>query len=235
MQSEKLNALTGIINGIAHEMNTPIGNAVTITSLLKSEVNDLMQNSNSQNTDNQSMSALKHLEVNLNKCTRLIDSFRSISVDYQSNVRMNFDINTLTKHILQKKLSTIEGKHINFSVKSDYPIVINHIPQYFETIFTQLIDNSYIHSFELKDTGRITFSFELTDKQTLRISYKDNGKTLSIPFDKTLEPFYTSMRGQGHHGLGLNVIFNTIQVMHGTLTYVPDPNGMNYEIEIPLK
>lgn len=245
IESEKMSALGNLVSGIAHEVNTPLGNAITSSSIIEKETTNLIKDfkegiltrsSMEKKIDILNQSALL-LNKTLNYASGLIKSFKQISVDQVTNDIRTFEIRNyiedifLTNHNKLKLVPTI------VQIDSEDEILIKTSPGVIAQIFNNLIQNSISHGFEeLKREAKIFVSLK-TKNGYLIMEYKDNGKGISSEIkDKIFEPFVTTKRNSGGTGLGLNIVYNLIyQKLKGSIKVKTKENiGTKFTIKIPL-
>lgn len=227
IRNEKLASLGGLVAGVAHEINTPLGVAVTVSSFL----HDLYKTIRNQyqtgglsrhdflNYLDDSMEGFSRLDLALQKSVGIIRGFKTVAID-QTNMEVS-KINLLTH--LETIISSLSPKiqEGNHKIQLNCPIDLNVVtfPMALFHIFSNLITNSLIHGFEGTTEGLITLDVTLKDA-TICIRYADNG--CGIPNDitqKVFEPFFTTKRLKGCTGLGLHIVNNmTTQVLKGQLT-----------------
>jgi len=231
VEAEKLASLGGLVAGVAHEINTPVGIALTAASLLKTRTDEITAAFNSGKIGK---TAFKNylgiaeessdlLLSNINRAAGLVQSFKQVAVDQASDHRRNFNILDYTNETLHS-LSPKLNKHAH-KVLVDGPkdIVVNGYPGAFSQIITNLIMNSLIHGFESILDGNISILFNPYmngSQEMIEMRYSDNGAGIAEEhIKKIFDPFFTTKRGNGSSGLGLNVIFNIIhKTMGGSIT-----------------
>ncbi|WP_025738812.1 sensor histidine kinase [Salinivibrio socompensis] len=233
VESEKLAALGRLVAGVAHEVNTPLGIAVTANSVIKETVASLTTAFEQQTLTSQQYSTwmqqitdgTRMLESNLNRAAILIRDFKQTAVDQVSESRCQFrPVQTLdalmgSLHPETKKVP------VTPVVEGDTELQMNSLPGVLTQVISNLVMNSVRHAFE--GVSNPTIHIKVTDHgEEVGIVYTDNG--VGVPPDlhqRIFEPFYTSKRGRGGSGLGLNLVFNLVyQKLQGTLRFDSDRN-----------
>ena len=243
IESEKMAALGGLVAGVAHEINTPVGIGITGISTLLDEVEkiEVLFKSNNISSDDfkeflqSAFDAGKLIQKNLERTASLIQSFKQVSVDQDSEQQRIF----LLKDYLNDILSSLKPKFINkdveFKIECPDKLELNSYPGTYARIFTNLLLNSLQHGFAEKDTGIIKIKVIMVNEM-LKIRYSDDGKGISRnDLPHIFEPFYTSEQRRGA-GLGLHIIYNLVkQKLHGTITCDSEPGkGVIFKIEVPV-
>ncbi len=243
VESEKLAALGGLVAGITHDVNTPIGVGVTAASVLAERLKGIDAKLNNQSLSAADMKAflaesnqsVDLLLNNLQRASELIASFKQIAVDQASeaNRQINFH-DYLQEIVISLKPELKKAQHsVNILCPDD--LVIDVPAGAVSQIFTNFIINSVIHGFADMRQGQIDIKVE--DKVDLiEIEYSDNGcgvteDELALLF----EPFYTTRRDQGGSGLGTNIAYNLVkQTLKGEITASStEGEGLSYKIKIP--
>lgn len=243
LESEKMASLGNLVGGISHEVNTPIGIAVTSVShleLLNTKYQELLKNGDMTKLDlfdymNRVDEVSIILKANIDRAAQLISSFKEIAVD--RSIDMLVEINL--KDYINKIVLSLhhEIKKTNHEIICDIPDkYIRTYPGAISQIFTNLIMNSLIHGFEEDESGIIKISIGFDD-QSYYIVYSDNGK--GIPkenINKIFDPFFTTSRGVGGSGLGLNIVYNLItSKLGGTIRCESSlGKGVEFDIKIPI-
>lgn len=226
IESEKMFALAGLVAGVAHEVNTPLGIGITAASHLSdmaSELIEAVQNktlSDSQLTEffEDIRSGSDIILSNLNRAGKLIQSFKQLSVDQSTEPKRIFEVCSYMDEILQSVSPSLKKTRIKISVVCPNPIEVHGYPGAFSQIITNLIMNSTLHAFEPHAEGLITITLGLQDS-LLRIVYADDGAGMPPEIlSRIFEPFYTTKRSTGGTGLGLAVVYSLVtQKLGGTI------------------
>lgn len=242
IQTEKMASLGGLVAGVSHEINTPIGVSVTAASHLEKKYEEFLQLYNDNqvtqedfdtfmSTNQRSLEIILH---NLQRAAQLISSFKSIAVDQSSNdirqVNLKEYLNSIVLSLHPKLKIT---KHKVIIICDD--MIINIAAGALAQIITNLIDNALIHAFEGIEYGEITI--EVTqDSDSITIKYSDNGNGMDEETSKKyFEPFYTTKRSSGGSGLGAHLIYNLVtQTLGGEISLQTQENeGLIVTIKIP--
>ncbi|OOF33237.1 PAS domain-containing sensor histidine kinase [Salinivibrio costicola] len=243
VESEKLAALGRLVAGVAHEVNTPLGIAVTANSVIKEAVSRLNTAFEQQTLTSQQYTEWMQqitdgtgmLENNLNRAARLIRDFKQTAVDQVSESRSQFrPVQTLdalvgSLHPETKKVP------VTPVVEGDAELLMNSLPGVLTQVISNLVMNSVRHAFEGVSNPNIHIKV-IDHNNEVDIVYTDNG--VGVPPDlhqRIFEPFYTSKRGKGGSGLGLNLVFNLVyQKLQGQLKFDSDVNqGVAVTLTLP--
>lgn len=225
VESEKLAALGGLVGGMSHELNTPLGNTVTAYSHLKEMTNEvrtkLEHNSLSKkdlsNFLKTADSATFLVEKNLNIATMLLNNFKKTSVDIhlqdEREITLYADIKTI---VFSNTSGNPDLKEIDIIIKGSKELKILGISTILWQVLTNLLTNALHHAFPDK-SGKIAIDFKERNGG-IEFSVSDNGIGMNKETQKQMyEPFFTTKRGQGGTGLGLNIVYNIIRKAGGTI------------------
>ncbi|HBK96158.1 MAG TPA: hypothetical protein DD001_01935 [Microcoleaceae bacterium UBA10368] len=245
VESEKMAALGGLVAGVAHEINTPIGIGIAAASLLAEKVtkfceiysNGQIKRSELEKFLDITMQSSNMILANLTRAADLIHSFKEVAVDQSSELKRTFPVKKYLEEILTSLTAKLRTTKHKVEVNCDENIVLDSYPGLFYQIVTNLVLNSLIHAYEPKDEGVLTFDFQL-DGELLVFEYADNGKGITPEnLSKIFEPFFTTKRGQGGTGLGLHIIYNLVnQKLQGTIKCQSQlGQGTKFLIKFPAK
>jgi signal transduction histidine kinase/ligand-binding sensor domain-containing protein len=242
VESEKMAALGGLVAGVAHEINTPVGIGITAISNLMEEVQktaDLYKKNEISRKDFEEFLQLTHdagilIQRNLERTASLIQSFKQVSADQVSEQQRVFNLKSYLADIISSVSPKFKHKDIVFTVECDDTLEVNSFPGAYAQIFTNLLLNSFEHGFNEREKGIITIRADINDNM-LKLEYRDDGTGISRKdLPHLFEPFYTSDKHRST-GLGLSIVYNLVnQKLHGTITCESEPgNGALFVIEMP--
>jgi signal transduction histidine kinase len=242
--SEKLAALGELVAGIAHEINTPVGVALSAGSTLAEKTRSLaelfsqgeMKRSDLTQYLDDCREGTDMIFANLHRASELIRSFKMVAADQVSGTRRAFNVKDYIDEILLSLRPKLKKTRHRVEVLCDSRLVIESYPGAFSQILTNLIINSLVHGFEADQAGQIRIEVTGTNG-SLELRYGDNGSGMAPEIrDRIFEPFFTTARSQGSTGLGLHIVFNIVtRTLGGTITCESAPGrGTNFHIVMPV-
>ncbi len=244
VQSEKMAALGGLVAGVAHEINTPVGVGVTAASHLQMMVRDAGERYRTgQLTRGEMEEFLKNADTatqmvlsNLGRAADLVRSFKQVAVDQSSNTRRQFRLKGYLEEVLTSLGPTLKRTRHAVNIECADELSLYSHPGAYSQIITNLVMNSVIHGFEGIEAGHITIAVS-EQPEGLLLRYSDDGKGIAPEhLKKIFDPFFTTRRGQGGSGLGLHVVYNLVtQTLGGAITCESAPGqGVRFEIRAPM-
>jgi signal transduction histidine kinase len=245
IDAEKLAALGGLVAGVAHEVNNPVGISLTVASSLarrcdlfasevttgplrRSRLDDFIAGVNN---------AARQLVANLQRAGELIQSFKQVAVDRSHAERREFELREATEQIIDSVRPVLRKAHI--TIKSDVSagLVMDSDPGSYGQVLTNILLNSVIHGFPDGRTGKIEVRTRALGERHVEILVADNGVGMSEEVRRrAFDPFFTTRRSEGGTGLGLHIIHNLVtQSLGGRLSLESAPDrGTSIYIILPL-
>jgi ligand-binding sensor domain-containing protein/signal transduction histidine kinase len=243
VESEKMASLGALVAGVAHEINTPIGIAVTAASFLREEARKL-QRAQQDKTMTASMLAQFESQIiqgaemilaNLERGIAIVRSFKQVAVDTASEAPREIDLPEYFEEILTALHPRLRKTEHRVEVQVPEPIRLRTHPVAIYQIVTNLVVNSLVHAFDGIERGRMVVAATL-DGDDVVIDYHDDGHGMRAEVrDRVFEPFFTTKRGQGGSGLGMHIVFNLVtQLLRGSITCDSEPErGTRFLIRFP--
>jgi signal transduction histidine kinase len=244
IEKEKFASLGGLVSGVAHEINTPLGVAVSTASYMEviSHKNIVLLESNQMTKTDfvEYMEAIEEssriLNTNLGRAADLVKSFKAIAVNQSIEEKSHFNFKSHLKDVLLSLKHTYKHMDLSFLLDFSDDLMLYSYSGAFSQIFTNLIMNSLIHGFNDRHTGIIQITASKSEN-ILKIHYFDNGNGMTEEIlNKIFDPFFTTNRGQGGSGLGLNVVYNLLtSQLNGKITCTSQLNeGTHFYMDINL-
>jgi PAS domain S-box-containing protein len=244
VQTEKLAALGNLVAGVAHELNTPLGNARVVAGSLGEHLRDFatavdsgaLRRSQVGAFLDRTREAVDLLERNTARAADLIGHFKQVAVDQTSARRRRFDL----RQTVEELLTTLQPqfKHTAHRVDLDIPsgLELDSYPGPLEQVLANLIDNSLAHGFAGVGTGCIQLQAQAVDSTQVVLRYADNGTGIPTAIlNRIFEPFFTTRLGQGGSGLGLYIVYNLVTgVLGGAIQAHSQPGqGTVFTLVLP--
>ena len=244
VESERMASLGGLVAGIAHDVNTPLGVSVTATSFLHDRVKKLQAAYDEKKlTGNTMTSFLSEAEQtitlltnNLNRASDLISSFKQVAVDQTSEAEREINVSEYLTEVVQSLAPNFKKTQHSIDIHCPDDLSIKCAPGVLAQILTNMIMNSLTHGFEDKPKGAIKLEI-LEQDNNLIINYSDDGIGLDeATLKRHFDAFFTTRRGKGGSGLGTHIMYNLVtQTLGGGIEAFSQPGkGLQYKITIPV-
>ncbi|WP_426415916.1 ATP-binding protein [Aestuariirhabdus sp. LZHN29] len=243
VERDKMAALGGLVAGVAHEVNTPIGISITaITHLLDvgDKFYDLYQKGELKKSDFDKFflvfSESSHIiNNNVQRAADLVKSFKQVAVDQISEQKRRFNCRQYIEEVLLSLRPQIKKTSHRVDLLCDDKLEINSYPGVISQILTNLVMNSLLHAFEPDESGSLVITVTHFEGE-VQLTYSDDGRGMSEQDRQHIfDPFFTSKRSQGGSGLGAHIVYNLVtQQLNGTIHCYSDPGeGVSYHIIFP--
>lgn len=244
VRSEKMAGLGSLVAGVAHELNTPIGNAVMVASTLEDgyrAFNEAMQGTLKRSTLTEFSRLVGEtcqiLMRNLERAAHLVSSFKQVAVDQSSYQRRRFDLREIVDEISLALAPSL--RHSSARLQIDVPegIMFDSYPGPLGQVLMNLINNSMVHAYGQGLEGPITVSAIPQDGGRVDLSVSDQGKGIPEAYiNRIFDPFFTTRLGQGGSGLGLNIVYNLVtELLDGSIEVVSEVGvGTRFRMLLPI-
>ncbi len=236
VRSEKLAALGSLVAGVAHELNTPIGNSLMVASTLVDQTRELTTNYQSDKGLKRSTlegyiadagKAGDILVHNLYRAASLVTSFKQVAVDQTSSQRRAFSLSEVVSEIMLTLWPTL--KKTAFSVEQKIPgnLTLDSYPGPLGQVVANLVNNALLHGFDGRDVGTVTIAGQAAGAGWVELSVQDNGVGIPVAnLSRIFDPFFTTKLGAGGSGLGLNITHNIVTGILGGRIRVQSESGV---------
>src|ERR1700710_1010029 len=220
IDAERLAALGGLVAGVAHEVNNPIGISLTVGSSLARRTDQFdaemksstpLRRSQLEEFVRTSRDASQQLVGNLHRAAELIQSFKQVALDRSHAERRQFSLSEATDQIIASLRPVLKKAAIALSVDVPEGLVVDGFPGSYGQILTNLFLNAANHAFPDGRSGAITISAKPRGNDDIEIIFADNGAGMTPDVQRqAFDPFFTPRRNEGGTGLGLHIVYNLV-------------------------
>lgn len=224
IRSEKLAALGSLVAGVAHELNTPIGNSLLTSSTLREKTTSFITQLEQGGVRRSELSAYLNdaehasqlIENGLTAAADLVSSFKQVAVDQASSKRRRYQLSRVCSDVIATMMAKIRQAGLEVELDIPSSIEMDSYPGPFDQVICNLVNNAILHGFEGQSGGQIKIAARLLPHAQVEIRFSDNGK--GIPqenLNRIFDPFFTTKLGKGGSGLGLNIVHNIVTTLLG--------------------
>lgn len=245
VRSGKMAALGSLVAGVAHELNTPIGNGLTVATTLEhrlqvfeGQVRAGLRRSDLERFMADAQFATEVLVRNLMRAGDLVRSFKQVAVDRASSQRRQFNLQDVVSEIAITLSPVISRSGCEVQADIASGLELDSYPGPLGQVLDNLINNAMTHAFVNGQRGLIEVRARDINADEVQIEVRDNG--VGIPADnlkRVFDPFFTTRLGQGGSGLGLHIVHNIVTgVLGGHVDVSSQPGaGTVFTLRVPRR
>jgi signal transduction histidine kinase len=243
VEQEKFAALGSMVAGVAHELNTPLGNSLMMVSALQEKLDEFIAKMNAP---------LKHADLTaflddvqeastvmrraIFSAAELVASFKQVAMDRTTAQRRVFDLAQTSHETIATMTNKIKlaGHLIELEIPDD--IAMNSYPGPYGQVVSNFINNALLHGFEGKEHGKMRLSARALADERVQIEFEDDGVGIGeADLKRIFDPFFTTKMGQGGNGLGLSISYNIVtSLLNGSIVVDSVPGrGTRFVLDLP--
>jgi len=243
VQAEKLASLGNLVAGVAHELNTPLGNTLLTATHLRNRVHELqdvfktgaMRRSELTAFIELSSDGLDLIERNLNRAAGLLANFKQVAVDQTSAQRRRFDLRKTVDEVVATLMPGLRKRRLVLVVDIPEGLELDSFPGPLEQVIANIVTNAAIHAFGPDEAGELFILAEPVGTGEIELCIRDNG--CGIPPEvqgRVFDPFFTTRMGQGGSGLVLYIVYNIVtSLLGGSIEVSSTPGGTCFTMRFP--
>jgi PAS domain S-box-containing protein len=241
--SEKMASLGSLVAGIAHELNTPIGNSLLASTALGDRVAEFEAMLSGGTLRRSTLSAYNEevklasalISSSLNRAANLIASFKQIAVDQTSDQRRVFKLRAVVEDTAATYTPRLRRAHCGATFDVPDGLVLDSYPGSWYQIFNNLINNALAHAFEDHSDCAIGITARELDGAMVEVVFSDNGAGMPDEVRRhVFDPFFTTKMGRGGTGLGMNIVYNIVTGVLGGRVAVESQPGQGTTVRIVI-
>lgn len=221
IHAEKLASLGALVAGVSHELNTPVGNALTVITTLadkQQDFNQVLAQGSLRKSDLETFvanvqEAQSLTSRNLRKAADLIQSFKQVAIDQTSYQRRHFNLLATVEEVLMTIQPMLRPVNVQIVTDIAPDINLNGFPGPLGQVITNLIANALTHAFDEASSAPLIriLAYPSDNLAWLCLEVEDNGKGIAPEhIKKVFDPFFTTRLGKGGSGLGLHIVHNLV-------------------------
>nr|WP_255635653.1 HAMP domain-containing sensor histidine kinase [Azospirillum sp. 412522] len=246
IQAEKMASLGALVAGVAHEINTPLGNSLMGATHLQDRLAVLASQASGGNLRRSDFAEFQEtadeiarlLVLNLGQACDLVQSFKQVAADQTSGEERLFLLKPYLEDLATSLSPSWRRAGHTLRVECPETIEIDGYPGVLAQILTNLVMNSITHAYREGQQGNLLIAVTVQTPDMVTLFYTDDGRGIA-PADlgRVFDPFFTTRRGAGSTGLGLHIVYNlVVNRLGGKVAVESFPgHGVRFTIRFPRR
>jgi len=242
---EKLAALSSLVAGVAHEMNTPLGNSLIMASALQDKTLEVIAKISDKHLRQSELLHYLHemedgsklLLSGLNKAANMVQSFKQVAIDRSTAQCRQFDLREVCQEFVDSCMSQIRQHKHQLQIEIPAGIVLNSYPTPLGQVILALIENALVHAYAPSVSGNLHLIASQPEPGHVMIKFSDDGMGIEeANLPRIFDPFFTTKMGHGSNGLGLHICYNIVtSLLRGQIRVESSPgDGTCFILDLPL-
>lgn len=206
---ERLSSLSMLVTGLSHEMNTPLGNCITLSTHLKNNISQFQDESR----QTELATSLEVMHRSLKKASDLVQTFKLIGAAQNCGERRAFTLD----HLLAELHQDFKPKYASAGIDLRLPPTgpSPRLETYFDSLklcLSVMLQNCLDHAFVDRgqrlrpDRPVVSLTIREIGPETLELQVDDNGSGMDDARRlEVFKPFHSLRHYQGNLGLGLYI------------------------------
>ncbi|MDW8479101.1 MAG: ATP-binding protein [Xanthomonadales bacterium] len=243
IRTEKMASLGRMVAGLAHEINTPLGIALTAASRLeeiqRQRFAELaagrMRRSELEAWQAESGEGTRLIRGSLERAARLVASLKRVSVDQIAERRRRFPLAEFLEELRMTFDPRLKRSPHRLRIEAEAGLELDSYPGALFQVLSNLIENAERHAFPEGRSGTVTIR-ATRGEGVVRLTVEDDGVGMSPEVAaRAFEPFFTTRREDGGSGLGLHLVYTLVTgVLGGTVELETEAGrGSRFRLLLP--
>jgi ligand-binding sensor domain-containing protein/signal transduction histidine kinase len=241
---EKLASLGSLVAGVAHELNTPIGNSLLLASTMQHQTDAIANGFNSGGIKRSELAAFiaaaqegaQLIMRSLQQAADLVNSFKQVAVDQASAHRRRFELAQACTEITATMMNQVRLAGHTLALTIPAGVTMDSYPGPLGQVLINFVNNAMLHAFSAPG-GQMILSASTPEPGRVQLVFSDNGRGIAPEhLARIFDPFFTTRMGQGGSGLGLNIAYNIVtSLLGGAIRVDSTPgHGTRFTLDLPL-
>jgi len=249
VQQEKLASLGQLVAGVAHEINTPLGVAVTVSSYLAEDLQRIAGAFRAKTLRREQMEEFLAngaegygiLTSNLARAAQLVSSFKQVAADQVGEGRRTIQLTGYLRDVLRSLEPMLRKAGVTAELDGPADLMMTTLPGALAQVVTNLVQNAAVHAFAPQpgpaDGPRIQITVVCDNPRRVTLTVADNGAGMPDEVKaRAFDPFFTTRRDAGGTGLGLHIVHNIVTgPLQGEIVLASTSGqGTRFTLHLPL-
>ncbi len=245
VEQEKMASLGSMVSCLAHALNTPIGNSLLASTTVEDGAQALRRLLLSASLRKSELE--KHIVTldqasdlslsNLRRAAKLIESFKHVAVDQDSEELQQFSLQQLCCDVIAEVTGQLYGRPIQISLELPVACDMHSYPHPLRLVLLSLLENALLHAYGDQQRGHVRLVVTPAELGRVHIKVVDDG--VGIPetiLSKIFDPFFTTKMAHGCCGLGLNMSYSNVTfILEGSIEVDSVLQvGTTFTLDLPL-
>jgi signal transduction histidine kinase len=244
VRSEAQATISTLVASVSHELNTPLGLALTVATTLverSKQFQKLVAENQLRRTElvefvDRTCDGNDLMQRNLVRAVELMKNFRQVAIDQASEQYREFDLLDVVQEVLATMSPMLKRTSHKIVVEIPGGIILRSYPGPLGQVIINLVNNAYIHAFEGRNDGVLTIKAQTMPDDQVQMTIADNGVGMTPLVQSHLfDLFFSTKMGEGGTGLGMSIVKNLVTVaLRGKLELESTPGvGSRFMITLP--
>ncbi|MBH9575362.1 sensor histidine kinase [Inhella proteolytica] len=243
VESDKLASLGSLVAGVAHELNTPLGNALIAATALEAEQRQLrtrfeagqLRKSELQGGLDHGVESSELVHRNVQRAADIIRGFKQLAIDQTTEMRRKFKADEVLREILGSLGPMFKASPYRIETELDPGLEMDSYPGPLGQVITNIAQNARLHGFDGRPSGVLQVQCHAWGEDHVQIVCSDDGHGMDEEVRlRVFEAFFTTKFGQGGSGLGMQIVHTLVNGLLGGRVSVDSAPGAGTRVILTL-
>ncbi len=236
--------MASTIPGVAHDLNTPVGNTNMAASSMRSQLDAFQEKVKAGALKRSELEAflamtsegLNIIERANARAGELVENLKELSIDQASQRRRTFEVGKVVDEVLFMLAPSLSKMPVRVVRDIAQDLTMDSFPGPFGQVIANLVQNALVHGFEGRAEGTVTLVAQNAPQGMVRIQVQDDGAGMTEEvLSRIFEPYFTTKLGRGGSGVGLSLCQRLVEeVLCGSISVESEPGqGSRFIIVLP--
>lgn len=241
VESEKLASLGRLVAGVAHELNTPLGNAmVAATTVIDCQTrmalaigSGRIRRSELDSMIATSIEGHRLVTNNVARAAEIVRGFKQIAVDQTSEMRRRFSCAAVLGEVLATLKPMFKRTLFLLELELEEGISMDSYPGPLGQVISNIVQNALVHGLDGRARGTVRVTCCAHGPLAVEILCNDDGAGMSAATrERVFDAFFTTKLGAGGSGLGMQIVHNIVTVVLGGEVQILSEPGAGTTVRI---